>query len=94
MNKNEIGIIIANKLDNEISKKDIATVINAFIDTVKETLVKGDKITIEGFISFSTMIIDEKSGTCFGKDWKTPKKFIPTVKYSNSFKKQIANNKI
>ncbi len=94
MNKNEIGILIANKLGNKITKKDIATVINAFIDVAKEILVKGDKITLEGFMSLSTMIIDEKSGTCFGKDWNTPKKYIPAAKYSNSFKKQIAKKKI
>lgn len=94
MNKNEIGIIIANKLENKISKKDIATVINAFIDTVKETLVKGDKITLEGFISLNTMIIDERKGLCFGKDWATPKKYIPTVKYSKALKDLIASKKI
>ena len=94
MNRNEIGILVANKLENEITKKDIATVINAFIDIVKETLVKGDKITLEGFISLNTMVIEKKEGCCFGKDWTTPKKYIPTAKYSNSFKRLIANKKI
>ena len=94
MNKNEIGILTSQKLENEISKKDTTRVLNAFIEVAKEILVKGDRITLEGFMSLSTMVIDEKSGTCFGKDWTTPKKYIPTVKYSNSFKKQIASKKI
>ena len=94
MNKNEIGILTSQKLENEISKKDIARVLTAFIEVSKEILVKGDRITLEGFMSLSTMVIDKKEGCCFGTDWTTPQKYIPIAKYSNSFKKQIATMKI
>ncbi len=94
MNKNEVGILISQKVENEITKKDIARVLTAFIEVAKETLVKGDNITLEGFISLSTLVVEKKQGTCFGKDWSTPKKYIPTVSYSKSFKKLIASKEI
>ena len=94
MNKNEIGILISQKLENEITKKDIAIVLTAFIEVAKETLVKGNNITLEGFMTFSTMVVDKKSGTCFGKEWSTPKKYTPTVKYSKVLKNLIASKKI
>jgi len=94
MNKNEVGILISQKVENKITKKDIAAVLTAFIEVAKETLVKGDNITLEGFISLSTMVVEKKQGTCFGKDWSTPQKYIPTVSYSKVFKKIIASKEI
>jgi len=94
MNKNEVGILISQKVENEITKKDIARVLTAFIEVVKETLVKGDNITLEGFMTLSIIVVDEKKGTCFGKDWSTPKKHIPTVSYSKVFKKIIASKEL
>lgn len=94
MNKNEIGILIFQKVEHEITKKDIARVLTAFIEVARETLVKGDNITLEGFMTLSTMVINERQGTCFGKNWSTPKKYTPTVKYSKVLKDLIASKKI
>ena len=94
MNKNEIGILISQKLENEITKKDIASVLNAFIEVSKEILVKGDRITLEGFLSLGTMVINKKVGCCFGNNWSTPKKYTPSVRFSDSFKKLIATKKV
>ena len=94
MNKNEVGILISQKVENEITKKDIARVLTAFIEVVKETLLKGDNITLEGFMTLSTMVVNKRQGTCFEKDWSTPKKHIPTISYSKVFKKIIASKEI
>jgi DNA-binding protein HU-beta len=50
MNKAELVANIAAK--SELSKKDAEKALNAFIDSVQEALVKGDKVQLVGFGSF------------------------------------------
>lgn len=50
MNKSELIASVATKSD--LSKKDAEKAIKAFVDTVTETLVKGDKVQIVGFGTF------------------------------------------
>jgi DNA-binding protein HU-beta len=50
MNKSELIASVAEK--SELSKKDAEKAIKAFVDTVTETLVKGDKVQIVGFGTF------------------------------------------
>ncbi len=52
MNKTELIALIAEKAD--ISKKDADKALAAFIDTVADTLKKGDKIQLVGFGTFET----------------------------------------
>ena len=52
MNKTELVAKVAEKA--ELSKKDAEKAVNAFVDSVKEGLVKGDKIVLVGFGSFET----------------------------------------
>ena len=50
MNKSELIAAIAAKTG--ATKKDAEATLNAFIDVVTETLVKGDKVQLVGFGSF------------------------------------------
>ena len=50
MNKTELVAALAEKA--EVSKKDAEKVLNAFLETVQETVKKGDKIQLVGFGSF------------------------------------------
>lgn len=50
MNKTELVESIAQKTG--LSKKDSESALNAFLDTVKETLKNDDKIQLVGFGSF------------------------------------------
>jgi len=50
MNKSELVGEIATK--SKMTKRDSEIVLNAFIESVEETLKKGDKITLVGFGSF------------------------------------------
>ena len=50
MNKTELYAALAKKA--EISKKDAETFIDAFIETITETLQRGDKVQIVGFGTF------------------------------------------
>ena len=50
MNKTELVAIIAEKA--ELTKKDAEAVLNAIMDSVKEALAKGDKVSLVGFGTF------------------------------------------
>ncbi len=50
MNKSELIGVITDKTG--LKKKDVDAVVNCFIDTVEEALVKGDKVQLIGFGSF------------------------------------------
>ena len=60
MNKSELVSSIADKGD--ISKKDAEKALNAFIETVEEALVKGEKIQLVGFGSFEVRERAERKG--------------------------------
>ena len=52
MNKTELTAAMAGKLDKP--KKEVEEFLNAFTDTITETLKEGDKIQITGFGTFET----------------------------------------
>ena len=52
MNKSELVEAIAEKTD--LSKKDVAGVIDALQEVVGDTLVKGEKVALTGFGTFQT----------------------------------------
>ncbi|MGN1393083.1 MAG: HU family DNA-binding protein [Succinivibrionaceae bacterium] len=47
---------------SKLSKKDSELALNAFIETVKETLAKGDEITLVGFGTFKTTARNARAG--------------------------------
>ncbi len=52
LNKKNLIDAIADKTD-DVTKKDIESVLNAFMETVTEAAKKDDKITLVGFGTFS-----------------------------------------
>ncbi len=52
MNKAELLASMAEK--SELSKKDVEKALNAFLETVEEALVKGDKVQLVRFGTFET----------------------------------------
>ncbi|MDO5716932.1 MAG: HU family DNA-binding protein [Tissierellia bacterium] len=50
MNKSELIAAIAEK--SELTKKDSERALNAFLEAVNETLVKGEKVQLVGFGTF------------------------------------------
>lgn len=50
MNKTELTVTMADKLNKP--KKEVEEFLNAFTDTITETLQNGDKIQITGFGTF------------------------------------------
>ena len=88
MNKTELVKEIANQ--TTLSQKDVVTVIDAFQNIVKDTVVNGGKVVLTGFLTFDKKHVDAKSGvTKLGgveKPWGTPAKDEISVKISKSYK--------
>lgn len=60
MNKTELVEAIANAAD--ISKTQAGKAVDAFIDNVTKTLIKGDKVTLIGFGTFESRKRSARTG--------------------------------
>lgn len=89
MNKAALVTKIAEKTD--LTKKQVETVLNAFTDTVLETLKEGDKVQLMGFGVFEVKEraarVGRKPST--GEAIEIPAKKIPTFKPGKGFKDEF-----
>ncbi len=90
MNKNEFLRAIADKTDATI--KDVDAYYEAFVSTVREAMVAGDKITLVGFGTFAARHKDactrpnpQKPGEAI----KVAACEVPSLKFGKSFKESI-----
>ncbi len=60
MNKSELVAMMAEKA--ELSKKDAEKALNAFIESVQETIKSGDKISLVGFGTFELRKREAREG--------------------------------
>lgn len=60
MNKTELITLVALKAD--VTQKLAAEVINAFTDTITETLANGEKVVVTGFGTFEVRTRVERKG--------------------------------
>ncbi len=60
MTKAELVAMIASK--SNLTKKDSESALNAFIESVTETMKKGDKVSLVGFGTFETRKRAERVG--------------------------------
>ena len=60
MNKAELLASMAEK--SELSKKDAEKALNAFLETVEEALVKGEKVQLVGFGTFESRARTAREG--------------------------------
>ena len=60
MNKTELVAVVAEKTG--MTKKDAERVINATVDTITESLVKGDKVSMSGFGIFEVKAREARVG--------------------------------
>lgn len=74
-----------------ISEEEALKVIDAFTDTIKESLIKGEKITISGFGTFSLSkrkpreFVNPKTQQVHS----IPERFLPHFKAGRNFRKQV-----
>ena len=60
MNKTELVAIVAEK--SGLTKKDAERVVNATVDAITESLVKGDKVQLSGFGIFEAKTREARVG--------------------------------
>ncbi len=89
MTKAEVVAEIANKTG--IEKVDVQKTVEAFMDTVKNSLVKGDNVYLRGFGSFIIKERAEKTGRNISKNTTIiiPAHCIPAFKPSKDFVSEV-----
>ncbi|MBQ8424938.1 MAG: HU family DNA-binding protein [Clostridia bacterium] len=90
MNKNEFLRSIADKTDSTI--KDVTAYYDAMVETIRDTMKAGDKITLVGFGTFAPKHKEECTRTNpKNHDEKVvvPATTVPTLKFGAAFKDSI-----
>ncbi len=76
-----------------IIRKDVAIVVDTFLDAVKDSMKEGHHIEIRGFGTFKLKIRKPR----IGRNPKTadkvpvPERVVPTFKFSRAFKDDVAD---
>ncbi len=92
MTKAEIVAEIANKTG--IEKVTVQEVVETFMETVKETMTKGENVYLRGFGSFIIKQRAEKTGRNISKNETIiiPAHNIPAFKPAKSFVNEVKNS--
>jgi len=83
MNKEELVSAVAEK--TQLSKKASEEIVSAFVDTITETLEKGDKVTLVGFGTFQ---VKERAART-GGELNIPAKRSPTFTAGKGLKDSL-----
>lgn len=86
MNKSEFVRAVAEKADLTLKQAD--AVYDAVYDVIVETLKKGDKVMLPGFLSFELKKREARTGInpATGEAIKIKASTVPTVKAGKTFK--------
>ncbi len=94
MNKSELVTSIAEK--SELTKKDAESALNAFMETIQETLVKEEKVQLVGFGTFEARHRKAREG----RNPRNPQEVIqipaskaPVFKAGKTLKEAVNNKK-
>lgn len=89
INKPDLVDAIAEK--TELSKKDAAAALEAFLATVTESLQKGNRIQITGFGSFETRLRKERKAKNLrtGEAIVVPEATVPAFKAGKALKDAV-----
>ncbi|MDD3395688.1 MAG: HU family DNA-binding protein [Acidaminococcaceae bacterium] len=93
MNKSELIAAVAKKA--ELSKKDAEKAVNAFIDSVKATVAKKNKVQLIGFGTFESRARKARTGKNprTGETIKIAKATVPAFKAGKAFKDAVNKKK-
>ncbi len=74
-----------------IIRKDVALAIDAFLESVKDSMKDGKHIEIRGFGTFKLKLRKERIGRNPKTEEKVvvPKRVVPTFKFSRAFKDEV-----
>lgn len=87
MNKSELIKTISET--TEISRNDVAAVIETMQNVIKDTVANGDKVSITGFATFDRKHVPAKKGVSklggTEKEWTTSAKNVVKVSLSKAY---------
>ena len=93
MNLNKGTLVDAVVENVDYSKKEVAAVIDALIETITEAVSNGDKVTLFGFGTFES--VKREARTCrnpqTGANVTVPARNVPKFKASKTFKELVNN---
>ena len=92
MTKTDFIKAIQEKASIEIPQKDVAEILNAIENVVKDAVIDGDEVTIPGICKIKTKDVPERTGKVMlgdkaGETWIKPAHKEATVKIMPSLKK-------
>lgn len=89
MNKSEFVKAIADKAGYTI--KDVAVIVDAYLEVVKEALAEGDKISLVGFGTYEVKDVAEKQGVnpATGEKITIAACKKPVLKFSSALKDSL-----
>ncbi len=74
-----------------IIRKDVALAVDAFLESIKDSMKDGKHIEIRGFGTFKLKLRKERIGRNPKTEEKVtvPKRIVPTFKFSRAFKDDV-----
>lgn len=89
--KKDLVTLVADKAD--FSKKDAETAVNAVLDAIKDTLGKGEKISLTGFGTFEVRDRSARTGRNpqTGEAMDIPATKVPAFKAGKELKEIVKN---
>ena len=91
MNKTELIAKVQENIDIEVSKKDLTTILDGIIETIKVNVASGEKIAIAGFGTFEA--IERAARECksreSGERVHVAASKAPKFKAGNAFKDAV-----
>lgn len=92
MVKNELITKVQEKIDIEVSKKDLEIILNGLTSVIKDAVLAGDTVTIPDVCKISSKDVPERTGKVMlgdkvGETWVKPAHKEATVKIMPSFRK-------
>lgn len=92
MNKAELIAVVTEKTGQ--SKADIDVIFSAIVETITESLVNQDKVTLLGFGNFTTKVREERKGRnpSTGKELTIPRTVVAAFKAATQLKEHLNNS--
>jgi len=92
MNKTELLALVAMRA--EVTQKEANKVVEAFLDTITETLATGEKVVVTGFGTFEVRLRAERTGKNprTGETIVVPEQKSPAFRAGKLLKDAVKNN--
>ena len=88
---NKAQLIDAMSKETNLTKKDVESVLNSFVNVVSNQLAKKDKVQLIGFGTFETRKRSARTGRNpqTGKELKIPASTVPAFKAGKALKEKV-----